>query len=170
MPMKSMFAQFVLALVAILAVAVAFFFLYGRANTWQLLTGDLDLGRIDASAPTRTEKPHDALMCSPGLCENVRTDATLPVYDADPQTLLERVDTAMRATEPHLRRVDDGSDPNRRRYVTFTALMRYPDTASFVAVPVGGGTGLIAFSRSKLGYSDRGVNLKRLKRVTRHLD
>lgn len=45
-----------------------------------------------------------------------------------------------------------------------TALMRYPDYVSIRLLPEGDSTRVQAFSRSRFGYSDRGVNRARLRR------
>ena len=45
-----------------------------------------------------------------------------------------------------------------------TALMRYPDYVSIRLLPEGDGTRVQAFSRSRFGYGDAGVNRARLRR------
>ena len=70
-----------------------------------------------------------------------------------------------------IRRVDDGSDPARARYVTRTPLMKFPDTNTFEAVTLENGrTGLVAYAAAQLGYSDGGNNRKRLEAVMERLD
>lgn len=47
-------------------------------------------------------------------------------------------------------------------YVQRTKLVQFPDYISVKAVEVEGGAALHVFSRSRFGYSDRGVNKKRV--------
>ena len=49
-------------------------------------------------------------------------------------------------------------------WIARTALMRYPDYLSIRLIPEGEGTRIVAFSRSRFGYGDRGVNRARLAR------
>lgn len=49
-------------------------------------------------------------------------------------------------------------------WIARTALMRYPDYVSIRIIPEGEGTRIVAFSRSRFGYGDRGVNRARLAR------
>ncbi|MCI5074296.1 DUF1499 domain-containing protein [Oricola sp.] len=158
------------AIVAVIAVAVAAFFLYGREQTWALIAGNPDLGPFERTAPARSPRPNDALLCTQGLCDGVKVDAQLPDYAASPEELIASIDAAIRDLGIPVRRVDDGSDPTRARYVTWSPLMRFPDTNAFEAVPLDDGrTGLVAYARAQLGYSDGGANLKRLQAVTLNL-
>jgi uncharacterized protein (DUF1499 family) len=157
----------VLAVAAALLAAALLFFAYGRAETWALFFGNPDLGQFDRADPVRSPSPNDALLCTPGLCEPAKVDVALPEYDVTPAELIARIDDAMRKSGEIQRRVDDGSDPAKARYVTRTPLMRFPDTNSFEAVPLPGGrTGLVAYARAQIGRGDLGVNRARLKKIT----
>lgn len=156
-----------LVIAAALVAALIFFFTYGRAETWQLVFGDPDLGHFDRAAPARAKTPNDALLCTPGLCDGVAVDAALPAYSLAPDRLIAAVDESMRGSGCIQRRVDDGSDPARARYVTWSSFMRFPDTNSFEAVELPeGGTGLVAYARAQLGRSDLGKNRERLQAIT----
>jgi len=158
------------AVLVALAVALLFFITYGRADTWALIFGNPDLGSFERSAPVRASRPNDALLCTPGLCDSVTVDTALPDYAASPERLIAGIDEAFRASGEIFRRVDDTSDPAQARYVTWTPLMRFPDTSSFEAVPLGNGrTGLVAYGRAQIGYSDGGVNRRRLENILARL-
>lgn len=160
-----------LVIAALIAAAGLFLMIVGPARTWQMMSGDPDLGWFDRSAPVRTGKPNDALFCTPGLCEGVKVDRDLPDYADSPKSLIAKIDEAMRAAAADIRRVDDGSDPARARYVTRTPLMKFPDTNTFEAVTLENGrTGLVAYAAAQLGYSDGGNNRKRLEAVMERLD
>ena len=154
-------------LVLLATVATAGFFIYGRENTWQLIAGNPDQGPFELTALVRSDRPNDALLCSPGLCDDVAVDAALPVYAMEPEALMAALRTAIEIQPDRKRRVDDGTDPAALRYVTWTDTMRFPDTRQFLAVDLGDGqSGLIAYGRAQIGHSDRGYNLARLKRWT----
>ena len=116
---------------AVLALLVAsaglFFVVYGRAETWKLIAGDPDLGPFDRTSPARSPTPNDALLCTPGLCDGVTVDAPLTLYAEPPETLIAKIDAAIRTVSPYIERVDDGSDPARARYVTWSPTMRFPE-------------------------------------------
>lgn len=146
------------------ALAAAAFFMVGREKTWLLIAGDPDLGPYDFDVLKRRKTPNDALMCSPGLCDE-KADGKLPVFDGPPETVMKKIEAKIGSSGDILQRVDDGSNPAYARYVTFTPLMRFPDTTDIQAVPLEGGkTGLRAYARAKLGKSDGGTNKARLKR------
>jgi hypothetical protein len=160
-----------IAFAALVAILVAFFLVYGRAETWRLVAGDPDLGQFDRSAPARSEQPNDALFCTPGLCEGVPVDRELPEYTMPPGELIERIVAAMDEIAPVAERVDDGGDPAQARFVTYTEALRFPDTNSFEAVTLGDGrTGLVAYARAQLGKSDVGNNRKRLEAIVSGID
>ncbi|MEQ8403327.1 MAG: DUF1499 domain-containing protein [Roseitalea porphyridii] len=152
---------------ALVAVAGTIFIFFGREQTWRTIAGDPDLGPFDLTAPERSGRPNDALLCTPGLCEGATVDAELPVYAMAPGDLIDALRQAIEAQPDRKRRVDDGSDAAALRYVTWTETMRFPDTNQFLAVDLGEGrTGLIAYARAQLGYSDAGNNRARLQRWT----
>lgn len=155
------------AVAIIVTIAAVAFVAFGRDRTWQAIAGDADLGPRELTTITRTSKPHDALLCSQGLCARTTTDGKLPVFDLSPAALIAALDSAARSVDPNLERVDDGSKPETARYVTRSPLMRFPDTTWLQAVPLGDGkTGLIAYAQAQLGYSDLGANKARLEKWT----
>ncbi|MCC5988114.1 MAG: DUF1499 domain-containing protein [Pararhodobacter sp.] len=83
-----------------------------------------------------------------------------------PDELRARIDAAARAEGAQLLT----GDARHFTYIARTRLMRYPDFVSFRLEPAEvGGTHLAAFSRSRFGRSDRGVNAARLRRWLRGL-
>lgn len=155
------------ALVGLALLAAAAFLIHGRERSWALLAGPPDLGPFDLSDPRRTDRPNDALLCTPGLCEGARVDAPLPAFAGPPEALIEALEAAIAPQPDRKRRVDDRADPRALRYVTWTETMRFPDTTQFLAVDLGDGrAGLVAYGRAQLGHSDLGVNRARIERWT----
>jgi hypothetical protein len=163
-PLMKILAILLSVAIGLPALAAAAFLIVGRERTWTLIAGNPDLGPYDFEALRRRRTPNDALLCSPGLCGD-KADGTLPVFDEPPAALMQQIEAKIRASNEIFQRVDDGSDPAYARYVTFTPLMRFPDTNDIEAVTLADGrTGLRAYARAQLGKSDGGTNRARLKR------
>ncbi|MEJ1160691.1 DUF1499 domain-containing protein [Prosthecomicrobium sp. N25] len=145
---------------AVLA-AAALFVLYGRENTWALLFGKPDLGRVEFETLTRSPWPNDALVCPATLCR-ARIDREPPVYAVEPTVLRERL-RAVLAGLPLVTRVADYPEALEERYVAYTPLMRFPDTIRVRYLPAGPGRSTLALhSQSQLGRADWGTNGRRL--------
>lgn len=87
-----------------------------------------------------------------------------PVFDMDPVALARAFDAVVMA-EPRTKRLDGSPEDGFVTYVQRSKLMRYPDYISVKFLDQGEGrASFAAFSRSRYGYSDRGVNRARLKR------
>ncbi|MCY0096140.1 DUF1499 domain-containing protein [Hoeflea ulvae] len=148
--------------VALVAAVLIAFVLIGRERAWQMIAGSPDTGPRDFSINARSPSPNDALACTPGLCAD--PDFTVAPMDDSPADAIERLAQKLLATDPLARRLDDGSDPAKARFVTFSPLMRFPDMIHLEAVAMADGkTGLMAYARAQLGKSDLGKNRARLE-------
>lgn len=157
-------AKLLAILVAIIVLAGIFFLVYGRENTWALLTGPNDLGRYDFASGARRPTRNDALACSPGACD--RPDWTLPTYRLAPAALIDDLARHLQAIFPTAKRVDDGGVSGYARFVVFTPVMRFPDTLDMQATrEANGRTALRIYSRSKLGSGDFGANRARIMKL-----
>ncbi len=144
------------------AVATGGFLGMGPERFWALL-GPADLGPVSFASLERSSSPNDALVCPDKHCVASR-DVRPPVWAMDAALLAEAMDAAI-SGEPNLVRVDDGSEPTRRRYVQRTDTLGYPDTISIEFVDLEAGESTLAmYSRSQIGRSDFGVNLNRMRR------
>ena len=147
-------------LALLVAAGLGAFMIYGRERSWRLVA-PADLGPVDFGALRRSPRPNDALAASRGL--DASADVVLPVYSATPQDVLAEVDARIAALGDEVERVE--TTPTKRRFVTRSRLMRFPDTTVIEAVPLHDGrTGLRAYARASLGYSDLGANAARLRR------
>lgn len=133
----------------------------GDGAVWTLLAGPPDMGRADFA---RTQRPaNEFLACTaddPGCAD---PDLVIEPHAAPPGNVLAAIENGA-FLDPHVVRVDDGSDPLHRRYVARTRILKFPDTITVDAVPMGTGTALRISSRSQIGESDFGVNEKRVRR------
>lgn len=157
-----MFKTLLLALVSIIVLILIAFVLIGRERSWELLAESPDQGQHDFSAGVRSSSPNDALACSPGLCQD--PDFEIEPFDDAPPVAIEQLSQRLLRMDPLARRVDDGTDPVRARFVTHSPVMRFPDVIHLEARPLPGGrTGLMAYARAQFGDSDLGKNRGRLE-------
>lgn len=142
-----------------LAVTVAFF-LVGPERVWRLAFGSPDLGRQHLESLQRTGRPNDALFVPAG---DARPDAEAIApfaVDADTlySTLIGRIDATGRVAWVE-------RDPATRyaRALTWSPVMRFPDTNHIWVVPLGEDrSALYLYAAAKLGHSDLGKNRERL--------
>ena len=131
-----------------------------REQIWVILAGPADQGAVDFANITRSGKPNDFLMCPKDLYADA--DAQAPVFPLSADELRASLHASLQ-NEPHLTRMDETT--SAERYVQKTALMRFPDTISVRFIALSATTSTIAiYSRSRLGYSDLGVNKARVER------
>lgn len=143
----------------------------GPGKLWSALYGGPDLGPFDLETLARTSRPHDALLCTPGACPpDLQADGTLPSYDDDAAALLTKLIQRAETGDDDAQQVGGSTADGTVRFVTRTAMMKFPDTNQFWAVPMPDGkTGLVAYARAQVGHSDLGVNRKRLESWTADL-
>ena len=116
---------------------------------------------VNFRALPESSRPNRWLVCPPGYASR-EPDETPPVFDTDCAGL-RAAWRALIQREPRievLRDEADGMDLVQR-----TALLRFADDIAVAYVNLGHGRSTIAlFSRSRVGYSDLGVNRRRLGR------
>ena len=115
--------------------------------------------RADPTAAERTGRPNDYLVADGG-------DETPRLYAADPEALIDRVAEWFAARERTEVLARDGAGAT---FVERSALMRFPDYISVKAEAGPEGTALSVWSRSRFGYSDRGVNRARVSALLKVL-
>ena len=130
----------------------------GTAIGMRSVADDPAMWHADPALTDRTGKPNDYLVAPSGLSK-AEPDRETTVHQLSPEELLFLFDAVARPSSAVLAgSVRDG----HITYVQRTALMGFPDYISVKAVEVGGGSALIIWSRSRFGYSDMGVNRKRI--------
>ncbi len=110
---------------------------------------------------TLSGKPNQHLLAPEGLCRAAIPHAAPRRYDV-PVAHLEAAWEAMLAEQPRLERV--ARDPARHQLevIQRSFLFRFPDRITVRFLPDGPGATLAVFSRAELGYSDFGVNRRRV--------
>jgi len=115
---------------------------------------------IDFATLDKGPKPNTFLVLPEGFEAAAQPDMTSPVYPLEPAALVAAFkEVALAAPRTRLEREDGG----QVELVQRSAVFRFPDYITARAVAVEGGAALCVFSRSKVGYSDLGVNAKRIK-------
>lgn len=114
---------------------------------------------------TLKASPNQYLVAPEGLCQNAKPHLVSPVYEMDADTLEDLLATKLLAlprTKEALRSADDG----QRAFVQRSALIGFPDTLIFQTYEADAGKSAVAiYSRSHIGWSDMGVNKRRVSEL-----
>jgi uncharacterized protein (DUF1499 family) len=114
---------------------------------------------IDFATLDPGTKPNTYLVLPEGFEAKAMANQVSPVWDASPNELLGAF-KAVALEAPRTELVRDSE--TQIELVQRSALFRFPDYITVEALAVDGGAALCVFSRSKVGYSDLGVNAKRI--------
>ncbi len=140
----------------------------GRARLLEICFGPAPVQTIDFGNLVLKETPNQHLVCPPDFCA-AKPHAESPVFNEPVQSLKEKW-FALIERQPRTELA--GSDQQNELY-TFrvrTAVMHFPDdvTVQFIALD-GKRSTLAIYSRSHYGYSDFGVNRRRIESWLREL-
>ncbi len=147
--MKKVLRMFLWIVVILAALAVAGAIYVRNAKD------DPNVWHVDPESAKRTGKPNQ-FSVSPGGGENAEKS---PVFDMSASDLMTKFQK-MALAQPET--VLLGESDGFATYVQRTKLVQYPDYISVKAVAVDGGSALFIYSRSRFGYSDGGLNKKRI--------
>lgn len=121
---------------------------------------------IDFATLDVDPKPHTWLVLPDSYASTAEPDAVSPVFEETPDSLLERfLTTAL--SEP--RTVCVRREGHQAELCQTSLIFRFPDYITVEAMVQGEGAVLAVYSRSMKGYSDLGVNRKRITRWLDHL-
>jgi uncharacterized protein (DUF1499 family) len=135
---------------------------YGIDGFWTLVAGPADQGPVSFATLRRRSTPNDALVCPRSACAAV-PDIAAPVYRVPAERLAQLFREAILAT-PHAVQVASAAGENGDRFVVRTPLLRFPDTVEVLVIPRDAATSTVAiYSRSLIGRSDMGANLRRIR-------
>ncbi|MFN7055922.1 DUF1499 domain-containing protein [Hyphomonas sp.] len=122
-------------------------------------------GFLEFGAIARPASPNTALVAPPGYPTSAEVDAAAPVFPRPPEETFKRLLAMIDARRDWKLAASDPA-ALKARFVAVTPLMRFKDDVDLQVLPADGQPGqstLVAYSRSRVGYSDLGTNLKRLK-------
>ncbi|MBU6372828.1 MAG: DUF1499 domain-containing protein [Alphaproteobacteria bacterium] len=125
---------------------------------------------IDFATLERPPSPNTYLVAPPGLCRAAEPELAAPKF---PQAAPVVRDAFFRMAAKQPRVTYGAKDDTGLQYelVQRSALFRFPDTITVRFIPLAeGGSTLAIYSRSQVGYSDMGVNRKRVQAWLAALD
>lgn len=111
---------------------------------------------------TLKASPNQYLVAPEGVCQNAQPHLISPTYEMTAEALEDVLALKLLAlprTKEAVRAAGDG----QRAFVQRSALIGFPDTLTFQTYEVGAQTSSVAiYSRSHIGWSDMGVNKRRV--------
>ncbi|MCI5043901.1 MAG: DUF1499 domain-containing protein [Aquisalinus sp.] len=118
---------------------------------------------IDFQTLKRSHKPNNYLVADKAHCPNARPDRQAPVLPHEPEAVLAAWQAVI-AQQPRTTQTDYDSKTMTFEYVQRSALLRFPDTITVRFLPEADGSEIrvLVYSSSKIGYSDMGVNRRRV--------
>ncbi len=150
----------VLGVPAVLYVALAS--IYGRVGLLEKAFGPVERAPVDFSTLELKASPNQYLVCPRELCV-AKPDATSPVFDAS----LEELRAAwlrVIGRQPRVTLLSNDSNEEQYEYQALTPVIHFPDAVTVRLLPANEGRSTIAiYSRSHYGYSDLGVNRRRVQ-------
>lgn len=158
--------RIVIALIIVIAIGIG---VLGRERLLAIAFGPVTYSPIEFRTLARHSRPNQYLVCPPNLC-TAPTDATSPVYDVS-RDVLQEAWLALMAAQPRVAQVGISSNADQYDFIQRSKWIRFPDTITvkFIDLPKGQST-LAIYSRSHYGYSDWGVNRKRIESWLKRLD
>lgn len=119
---------------------------------------------IDFNTLKRPTKPNTYLVAPDGLLENSQADAAAPNYDKSATELFTQLIDIVKS-EPAWSALAMDEDNLSLRFVATVPVFGFKDDVDIVVLPSGEGSTLAIYSRSRVGYSDFGVNRKRVQKI-----
>lgn len=109
------------------------------------------------------DSPNQYLVCPAGFCPKATPDREAATYNI-PAVALKEAWAAMADRQPRTK-LTAAEEPNLQYdYVQRSLIFRFPDTITVRSLPVDDQRATLAvYSRSTYGYSDLGVNKKRIE-------
>jgi uncharacterized protein (DUF1499 family) len=157
--------MFVVAAWALLALIGGYLILaaiYGRAGLLEILFGPIERQPpVDFAALRLRPSPNQYLVCPPGLGA-ARPHAESPHFDVS----LDQLRAAWFRTvdrQPRTTLLQSDASAEQYDYRVLTPVIHFPDTVTVRLLSAGGGATIAIYSRSHYGYSDLGVNRRRVQ-------
>ena len=120
---------------------------------------------IDFASLERKPSPNQYLIAPDGATPRAEPDAESPVFAVPPERLRDAF-LAVTSEAPRTRLLNQSADGLRLSLVQRSAVLRFPDYIDVSILPAAGdgdGSTIAIYSRSRFGYSDLGVNQRRVE-------
>jgi len=124
---------------------------------------------IEFSTLEKTAKPNQWLVAPEGLLEKAEADAPSQRYSQTPSDLF---DAALKSVKAQARATDIKSDTAtlQIRYTATVPVVGFKDDVDIAVIPQDEGSAIAIYSRSRVGYSDFGVNKRRVDTLLAAID
>jgi uncharacterized protein (DUF1499 family) len=161
-PMPSLPRLLAIICLGVVLVLLSITALLGREQMLAIIFGPVHLTAIDFHTLTRSNRPNQYLVCPLNLCTTM-PDAVSPVYEV-PVTMLRERWLSLLAQQPRLEQIAVSKDGWQYDFIQHSRLLRFPDSITLRFLPLGEQRSTLAiYSRSHYGYTDFGVNRKRVE-------
>jgi uncharacterized protein (DUF1499 family) len=106
--------------------------------------------------------PNQYLIAPADTTPRAKPDAQSPVFGIPPERLRDAF-SAVVAEAPRTKLLGQSDHGMRLSLVQRSAVFRFPDYIDVAILPAGSGSTVAIYSRSRFGYSDMGVNRRRVE-------
>jgi uncharacterized protein (DUF1499 family) len=118
---------------------------------------------IEFASLERKPSPNQFLIAPDGATPHAKPDAGSPVFAVAPERLRDAF-LAVAAEAPRTKLLNQSADGLRLSLVQRSAFLRFPDYIDVSILPADSdGSTIAIYSRSRFGYSDLGVNQRRVE-------
>ncbi len=119
---------------------------------------------INFNTLKRSPRPNDYLVADASFCPMAKADREPPTYDHPPETVCKAWRRVI-SQQPRTSETVADKASMTYEYIQRSGVMRFPDTITvrFAAQGNSKGTKVVVYSASKIGYSDWGVNARRVR-------
>ena len=161
-PMPSLLRLLAIICLGVVLVMLSITALLGREQMLAIIFGPVDLTAIDFRTLARSNRPNQYLVCPHNFCTTT-LDAVSPVYEM-PVTMLRERWLSLMAQQPRIEQIAVSKDGWQYDFIQRSFLLRFPDTITVRFLPLGEKRSTLAiYSRSHYGYTDYGVNRRRVE-------
>jgi uncharacterized protein (DUF1499 family) len=119
---------------------------------------------LDFATLQRPSSPNTCLVAPEGLCRSAQPDWAARRLAATPSAAFDAIRAAVQA-EPRVRITVEDREAGRLAFEQRSRLMGFVDDVDVQVLADPAGAAVAIYSRSRVGYSDMGVNRKRVSRL-----
>lgn len=139
--------------------------LYGPHKFLEQLWGNPDMGYVEIKSLSPIKKPNTALACPINYCKERSADISTGTYAKTVEKLREEIIDYF-SKDKDAKIVGDHKDRLSMRFVTYSPVMRFPDTIQVQLITIDKNTSTLAiFARAKIGRNDFGANKTRIENI-----
>lgn len=113
--------------------------------------------------------PNFYISCPTAYCPQIISKGTTPTYNLSVETLIQRWNIMIKK-QPRIELITKSTEKRQHVYVQYSWFFHFPDFIYVQFIPLNQSQSSIAiYSQSYFGYSDLGVNKKRVDHLLRKL-